>query len=35
VGDGGVVQSVLGDGEEGLRRCSDFEEQFYIFAFLP
>jgi hypothetical protein len=34
-GDGGMVRSVLGDGEEGLRQCSDFEEQLYIFAFLP
>jgi hypothetical protein len=26
VGDGGAVRLVLGDGEEGLQRCSGFEE---------
>jgi hypothetical protein len=31
-GDGGAVRSVLGDGEDGLRRCSSFEEQLYSFA---
>jgi hypothetical protein len=35
VGDGGAVRSVLGDGEEGLQRCSGFEEQLYSFTLLP
>jgi hypothetical protein len=34
-GDGGTVQLALGDGEDGLRRCSSFEEQLYSFALLP
>jgi hypothetical protein len=34
-GDGGKVRSVLGDGEDSLRRCSDCEEQLYSFALLP
>jgi hypothetical protein len=33
-GDGGTVWSVLGDSEDGLRRCSGFEEQLYNFALL-
>jgi hypothetical protein len=33
-GDGGAVRSALGDGEDGLRRCSGFEEQLYSFALL-
>jgi hypothetical protein len=34
-GDGGTVRSTLGDGEDGLRRCSGFEKQLYSFALLP
>jgi hypothetical protein len=33
--DGGAVQLAFGDGEDGLRRCSGFEEQPYGFALLP
>jgi hypothetical protein len=35
VGDGGAVQLTLGDGEDGLQRCSGFEEQLYRFTLLP
>jgi hypothetical protein len=34
-GDGGAVRSALGDGEDGLRRCSGFEEQLHSFTLLP
>jgi hypothetical protein len=34
-GDGGAVRSTLGNVEDGLRRCSGFEEQLYNFALLP
>jgi hypothetical protein len=31
-GDGDVVRSVLGDGEDGLWWCFGFEEQLYNFS---
>jgi hypothetical protein len=34
-GYGGAVQSMLGDGADGLQQCSVFEEQLYSFALLP
>jgi hypothetical protein len=34
-GDGITVWSVFGDSEDGLHRCSGFEEQLYSFTLLP
>jgi hypothetical protein len=35
VGDGGVVRSVLSDGEDGLRQCSGFKGVCRSFLVLP